>query len=43
MYPSSQGALTSLWAGTTAEGATLGGKVIAFRLSKEDAILFYLF
>ena len=32
MHPGPQGALTSLWAGTTAEGATLGGKVIALRL-----------
>lgn len=27
MYPASQGAVTSLWAGTSPEGAKLGGKV----------------
>jgi NAD(P)-dependent dehydrogenase (short-subunit alcohol dehydrogenase family) len=27
MHPASQGAVTQLWAGTSAEGAELGGKV----------------
>jgi hypothetical protein len=29
LYPASYGALTQLWAGTTEEGATFGGKVRA--------------
>lgn len=31
--------MTSLWAGTSAEGADLGGKVTNSRLSKDDSNL----
>lgn len=40
MYPASTGAVTSLWAGTSVEGAKLGGKVTHLHWSRDIMLNF---